>query len=247
MGAQQFREPMIRLQKWSDPSHVRIRRYNTRKPDIGVGILVTMTESRKGENYRIEYYGEYIGHGKSKTAFVLDNKDAKFHGKVLKVSKTEDQEPAIFTRASTHNLSTNIYYNCRGVDDATNRLYHCWITDLVVPLDDFCRRDGVCKFKCVLGAVICLLKAAMQGYYLSDCHFYNFGVMLTENDTEHRVVIIDAGSRGSAALSFREDETYQPTKGEINITVMRKFYKACKEEVVLGLSPYNHGHLKTEK
>ena len=237
MGAQQFREPMIRLQKWSDPSHVCIRRYNTRKPDIGVGILVTMTESRKGENYRIEYYGEYIGHGKSKTAFVLDNKDAKFHGKVLKVSKTEDPEPAIFTRASKHNLTTSIYDNCCGVDDATTCLYHCWITDLVVPLDDFCRRDGVFKLKCVLGAVICLLKAAMQGYYLSDCHFYNFGVMLTENDTEHRVVIIDAGSRSGAALSFREYETYEPNKGDINIQVMKKFYKACEEEVVLGLSP----------
>ena len=189
-----------------------------------------MTESSSGLDDTIEYYGEYIGHGQSKTAFVLDNKDAEFHGKVLKASKTEDPEPAIFTRASTHNLSTNIYYNCGGVDDATNRLYHCWITDLVVPLDDFCRRDGVFKPQCVLGAVICLLNAAMQGYYLSDCHFYNFGVMLTENDTEHRVVIIDAGSRSGAALSFREYQTYELNKGYINIQVMKKFYKACEEE-----------------
>ena len=38
--------------------------------------------------------------------------------------------------------------------------------------------------------------AAMHGLYLSDCHFYNFGILLTENATEHLVVIIDAGSRG---------------------------------------------------
>mgnify|MGYP005714728277 CR=1 FL=1 len=228
--------PAIRLQKCLDPSHVRIRRYNTRKPDIGVGILVFMTESSNGKDNTIEYYGEYIGHGQSKTAFVLDNKDAKFHGKVLKVSKTEDMEPAIFTRASEHNVTTSIYDNCGGVDDATACIYHCWITDFAVPLDDFCRKDGVSKRKCVLAAVKCLLYAAMQGYYLSDCHFYNFGVVLTENATEHRVVIIDAGSRSSAASSFRDYETYELNKGEINIQVMRNVYKACEKEVVLGLS-----------
>ena len=70
---------------------------------------------------RVEYYGDYIGHGQSKTAFVLDRRDAKFHDKVLKVNNTEDMEPTIFTKASEHNLTTSIYYNCGGVDTTANR------------------------------------------------------------------------------------------------------------------------------
>ena len=31
--------------------------------------------------------------------------------------------------------------------------------------------------------------------YISDCGFYNFGVVLSEDATEHVIVIIDAGSR----------------------------------------------------
>ena len=185
----------------------------------------------------IEYYGEYIGHGKSKTAFVLDHSGAEFHGKVLKVSKTEDMEPSIFTKASKHNLTTSILYNCHGVDDDTGCIYHCWITDRTIPLDDFCRKDGVSKSKCVLAAVYCLLRATMQGFYLSDCHFYNFGVVLNENATDHLVVIIDAGSKSSAASAFLDGVTYEPKKGDINTEVMYKFYKACDEEFVLGLSP----------
>ena len=131
MEAQQFREhrnatehprnektPTIGLQKCSDPSHVRIKKHNTRKPDIGLGILIFM-QSRDVDSI-IEYYGEYIGHGKSKTAFVLDHSGAEFHGKVLKVAKTFDMEPSVFTKASKHNWTTTILYNCHGAFFALN-------------------------------------------------------------------------------------------------------------------------------
>ena len=46
----------------------------------------------------IEYYGEYLGHGISKTAFELTSKnlDARFHGEVLKVAQKIDTEPSVF-------------------------------------------------------------------------------------------------------------------------------------------------------
>ena len=91
MEAEQFREqrsatehppnkkdPDIRLQKYSNPSHVRIKTYNKRKPDIGLGILISM-QSRAADDI-IEYYGEYLGHGQSKTAFGLDCPGASFPG-----------------------------------------------------------------------------------------------------------------------------------------------------------------------
>ena len=70
---------------------------------------------------------------------------------------------------------------------------------------------------------------------------------MTENATEHLVVIIDVGSKSISASSFRDGVTHKPKKSEINGVVMKKFWKACDEEFVLGLSPYNHGHLKMSK
>ena len=60
---------------------------------------------------------------------------------------------------------------------------------------------------------------------------------MTENATEHLVVIIDAGSKSISASSFRDGVTHQPKKSEINNAIMKKIYKACDEEFVLGLSP----------
>ena len=55
-----------------------------------------------------EYYGEYLGHGLYKTAFELksmapaiENQSARFHGKVLKITRGVDMEPSVFGVAST--------------------------------------------------------------------------------------------------------------------------------------------------
>ena len=44
----------------------------------------------------------------------------------------------------------------------------------------------------------------MCGLLLSDCHFFQFGVRITDNDAEHEVVIIDAGSRGVATITLKK-------------------------------------------
>ena len=69
------------------------------------------------------------------------------------------------------------------------------------------REWSVCRRRCSL--------------YLSDCHFFNFGALVTRNATEHLIVIIDAGSRGICL-----DKHWK--KSQINTTVMYKFWKACK-------------------
>ena len=145
----------------------------------------------------IEYYGEYLGHGQSKTAFELNHPGARFHGKVLKVAEADDMEPSVFTVGARIGLTTSILYNCVGYDAESRRRFHCWITDRTIPLDEFCRYDGAIKSRCTLAAFCCILRAAQHGLLLSDCNFFNLGVPLTENATEHVVVIIDAGSRGT--------------------------------------------------
>ena len=174
-----------------------------------------------------EYYGVYLGHGQSKTAFELKsyecNQRLRFDGKVLKVSRERDMEPAVFREASQRGVTTTILYEGRGVDAGSRQQYHCWITDRTIPLDELCRYEDINRKRCSVAAFHCMLKAAELGLYLSDCHFFNFGLLVNNDATEHHVVIIDAGSRGIGRGT-------PWTKGKITKTVMNKFWKHCSEE-----------------
>jgi hypothetical protein len=229
-----IRDPEIRLQKCTRPPAVRIKTHHPRTPDVGIGILIFMPNYRAGAESPeiIEYYGEYLGHGQSKTAFELNHSGALFHGKVLKVAQANDMEPSVFIEAAKIGLTTSILYNCAGIDAHSGRRFHCWITDRTIPLDDFCRDDDAIKDRCSLAAFCCILRAALHGLYLSDCHFFNFGVQLNESATEHLVVIIDAGSRG-----IHRDAKWK--KSEINTKIMHKFWKACAKEAATNAEIQN--------
>ena len=78
------------------------------------------------------------------------------------------------------------------MDADSGKRVHDWITDRTILLDEFCRQeDNANKSRCGFAALCCILDAALHGSCLSDCHFFNFGVRLTETATEHLVVIID--------------------------------------------------------
>ena len=162
-------------------SHAHHGAHHDRSPDIGIGIRVFLPSHATGIN-AVEYYGEYLGHGQSKTAFELQCPGARFDGSVLKVAKTLDLEPSVFAQGSQHGLTTSILYENRGNDGS--RRYHCWITERTIPLDQFLQYHGADKQRCSLAAFVCMLRAARSGLYLSDCHFFNFGVKLSENATE---------------------------------------------------------------
>ena len=152
---------------------IQIRSRNiitNRKLDPGLGIEIVMPGS-------IFYYGKYLARGKSKTVFELDCPGALFHGKVLKITKEYDVEPSVFAQTSKRGLTTDILYNCVGKDCDSHRSFHCWITDRTIPLDKFCAYDASIKSKCCLAAFCCILRAAHFGFHLSDCGFYNFGVL----------------------------------------------------------------------
>ena len=191
-------DPAIVLQKCKTPPAVHIKTHHNRTPDVGIGILIFIPSNRytPDASDKTQYYGEYLGHGQSKTAFELICTAAEFHGKVLKVATVNDMEPSVFTHIAQDDLTTSILYNCEGTDADSECRFHCWITDRTIPLDEFCRFHDAIMSRCSLAAFYCMLRAARLGLYLSDCHFFNFGVQLSGNATEHRVVIIDAGSRG---------------------------------------------------
>ena len=76
-------------------------------------------------------------------------------------------------------------------------------------------------------AFCCILRAAQQELYLSDCDFCNFGLRVTEDATEHAVVIIDAGSWG---IGFGPPWN----KSQVNAKVMRRFWQACDKEAAMN-------------
>ena len=182
---------------------------------------------RPSPREREEYYGEYRGHGQSKTAFELKsyeaNQSGRFDGKVLKVSREQDMEPSVFRRTSTFGVTTSILYEGVGVDAASGKRFHCWITERTIPLDDLCKYEDIIKTRCSLAAFCCMLRAAQLRLYLSDCHFFNFGLRVTHDPREHAVVIIDAGSKG-----ISDEPPWR--KSDVNGNVMRKFWAHCREE-----------------
>ena len=103
-------DPDIRLQKCTSHAAVRIQTHHPRTPDVGIGILISMPKYRASTEESpemIEYYGEYLGHGQSKTAFELNHPGARFHGKVLKVAEADDMEPSVFTVGARIGLTTS--------------------------------------------------------------------------------------------------------------------------------------------
>ena len=152
-------DPEILLQKSGINTAVRIKTHHSRTPDVGIGIRIFMPCYRAGEESpeMIEYYGEYLGHGQSKTAFELHSPGARFHGKVLKVAKARDMEPSVFMEATQAGLTTSVLYNCDGMDAESGRRFHCWITDRTIPLDEFWRSDNAIKIRCSLAAFCCIL------------------------------------------------------------------------------------------
>ena len=215
----QIRKVITATQHGLDRHRQDWRDCHPRTPDIGIGIEVIIPRETARD---VVYYGEYLGHGQSKTAFELHCPGEYFHGNTLKVAQaTNDIEPDVFVQASALGLTTPILYNCTGRDGT--KQYHCWITERTIPLNTFCRYEDADKQRCSLAAFHCLLQAASGGLYLSDCHFFNFGVKLTDSATEHVVVIIDAGSRG-----IHPDEIWQ--KSKVNTTCMQKFWRACLKE-----------------
>ena len=160
-------EPTIVLRKCMPLEKVHIKKNHRRSPDVGTSVLISV--HGRWPMRTEEYYGEYRGHGKSKTAFELKsfeaNQSGRFDGKVLKVCRKHDIEPSVFARTSTFGVTTSILHDGVGVDAASGKRFHCWITERTIPLDDLCKYEDIIKTRCSLAAFCCMLRAA-QGAYI---------------------------------------------------------------------------------
>ena len=216
----------IRFQRCSAPAALTIQTNHLRPPDVGTGVLVSIpgVVSREGE----DYYGIYLGHGQSKTAYELisiSQKRARFDGKVLKVAAKPDIEPSVCRKICQFGVMTSILYEAQGLDESTGKYFHSWIVDRCIPLDEVCRYDESRKDACSLAAFFCLLRAAEHGLFMSDCRFCNFGLMVTEDSTQHAVVVINLGS---TCIAFGDPWA----KSETRTRVIKKFWAHSREEKI---------------
>ena len=225
--------PAVLVCKCNSADVLSIDMQHNRQPDVGIGISVKL---RPGTQHEIqEYYGEYIGHGLSKTAFLLrrstrartDRADAtehaaKYHGKVFKLAKKRDIEPEVCRQARALGVTTSILFEAEAMDTDTKQHYHCWITDRCIPLNQLCKQYGIIPSRCSIGAYFCLLRAIVGNLYISDCGFQNIGLVVDGNATEHSIVVIDVGHNQCTASAW--------SKSEVNWKVMKKFWEHCKKQ-----------------
>ena len=201
-----------------------------RKPDVGIGISVQLSPATNCSLQ--QYYGEYIGHGLYKTAFLL-RKSTKisaacayatehapqFDGKVLKLSKRTDIEPEIFRRANSLGVTTSILFETTAIDTDTNQQFHCWITERCLPLDKIMKQFTVKPRRCSIAIYYCWLRAAQAGINITDCGFQNFGLVVNDA-THHSIVVIDAGNQAVKSEPW--------AKSRVNSKIMHKFWTHCE-------------------
>jgi len=215
---QQWQRPPMKLVPLEPTESIQLQNNHSRAPDIGMRIHVTMPYEDGPQ--RKEYIGEYCGHGQSKTAFILNGAPGDpYDGKILKVTANPDNEPHVFTEMTVRSPGTalRILYNSLGVANLEQRHY-CWITERTIPLDQFLSgAPDVAPDRCILAAIMCVAECARNGLRLSDCNFFNLGV-LVNSEEQHRLVAIDAGS-----YVLGDPKSY--SKGECNQQVARKIWK----------------------
>ena len=115
---------------------------------------------------------------------------------VLKINREHDIESAVAKTLKPlgYQIVPKLYYEGSGRHVEVE--YHCWVTERCIPLVQLAALNTRDKNACVLAACRCIARAAQCRIHVSDCHYNNLGVRIASGDTEHEVVIIDAGSRG---------------------------------------------------
>ena len=222
------REHLV-LERQPATREIKHQNNQTRNPDVGLRISVSMThgDGSDGARIRTTYIGEYWGHGQSKTAFILNGPSGDpFNGKILKVALACDTEPSVFGEMETRcpGSTLRILYNAHGYDG--EQWYYCWITDRTIPLDQLMNSGlPVDRERCVLAVLMLTSRCGLAGLRLSDCGFFNFGALVDDKADAHTVLCIDAGSYG---LADPYPANASGVKRKFNEEVAKKIMKKAK-------------------
>ena len=113
-----------------------------------MGNHVKVTIRAANESAQSErYHGVCIGSGQWKEVFLLQGAEGTFHNRVLKATKlcwpgfsrTLDVEPKVFEKLSRTKKTLKVLLEFIAIDQH-KQLFHCWITEWVIPLTRQTRR-----------------------------------------------------------------------------------------------------------
>ena len=121
----------------------------------------------------------YRSHGVFKVAYLLEavhpDDGHPLAGKVLKLCKEADPEPTVFADYRSSGVYPRILAtdSVLQLDSVAQPVceWNGWVTELAVPLDKALRRPGLspeAAGRCIVGAVRCMLKAAVHGHTMDD-------------------------------------------------------------------------------
>lgn len=166
------------------------------------------------------YHATYAGHGQTKVVYRLCGLGNKFDECILKIICPPKDDPEIEGMQRLEAVRSTAAMEILSEGNICTPQYPsltAWVTRYAQPLDQFLNSDNAHPPRCILSALLALLRATECNCLVTDCGFYNFGVF------ENEVRIIDLGSRGIA------DE--RPLKSTITKNFFRKFseraLKAC--------------------
>ena len=189
--------PMVRIVH-TGPAHPRA------KARERLGKMMTVYVAQE------TYCARCVGSGRWKESFLLQCKGARWHEKVMKLTRLQwkssdtseqlDIEPQVFQKTRTENVTSRIYGSCIALDQHGVR-YHCWLTEEAMSLSDIIRLGDVDCERVLTGYMYVLLKLCVkENLYLNDCSPANLGVRLNNfnpNTEKERLelIAIDAGHR----------------------------------------------------
>ena len=175
------------------------------------------------------YAAQYQGHGQTQIAFkLMSSSGGALDGCVLKVVCPSKLDPEVDTM---HHLNKSDAGICvpilrEGYVSTTDfPKLRAWICGYATPLNVFLTEERAVLERCMLGVLICILRAAESGCLISDVGFYNFGVV------QGRVVIIDAGSRGVSDERFNKKTLTQAFWKKIPYVLVSNVWKLTTRNI----------------
>ena len=148
-----------------------------------------------------EWEGQYCGHGIDKVAYRITS-----WSHVLKVSKSQDQEPTVFQTLQKHSLCTEVYdvFNVRYTRHQHDRPgkskarkiqdeFYGWIVQYAESVDRFLASSEMAYESVTRSICSCLLniiECSSHGFVMNDPGVYNFGIL-----EDSSVVVIDGGGK----------------------------------------------------
>ena len=175
------------------------------------------------------YTATYVGHGNSKSAYLLNFAGGKYHGGILKLDEQPNKEARIFMHLSQQGFSPEVLAEGSINGYTENELIgghavECWITEYLAPLD-WLIEAATCPNEVAEYIIyqVLLVHCGMNercNFTLSDTGLYNWGYSLRSR----KILPIDAGSREPIDSPVK--------KGTLYTTSVKKFFDhLCKSRL----------------